>query len=148
MNRPRYRKSKIVIELDVDFFVRYDATVVDHLSYITIQTERKTKEISLKHVRHTSEKINLWINETITKKTKELMRDCMRSMDRSTKREHVQDQDRQRRSQQFNRTEGWSERVDTKRVGEGKTIHQQVLHSSVRKQRHGGSFNHGMSDIF
>ena len=34
-----------------------------------------------------------------------------------------------------------------KRVGDGTTIHQQVLHPQVGKQPHGGNLHHGMSDI-
>ena len=63
---------------------------------------------------------------------KELMRDCMRSMEKGNTRLH-------------SRIKFDNDEVIKLRVGGGTTIHQQVLHPQVGMQILGGNFHHGMN---
>ena len=93
-------------------------------------------------------KTDLWINETITKKLKELMRDCTRSMERATPCSTPRikfDNDEVNNLLRPKRVPSVS---TPKRVGGGTTIHQKFLPPQDGKQLHGGNLYHGMIDIF
>ena len=84
----------------------------------------------------------------ITMRVKELVRDCMRKMERATPESTPRikfDKD------EVNNLLG-PKRVlcvsTQKRIGGGTTIHQQVLQPQVGEQLHGGNLHYGISDIF
>ena len=93
-------------------------------------------------------KTDPWINEMINMKLKELVRNCMRTMERKTSEYSPRikfDNDEVIKLLGPKRVLSVSTH---KRVGEDTTVRQHVLHSQVDKQLHDRNLHHGMSDNF
>ena len=122
LNTSSYRKSQTAIGWDKELCARFDPIAAEDHSYIATTAERSRNENSWKLVR------TLWINETITKKLKEVKRDSMRSMERATPESIPKikfDND------EVNILLGPKKVLSVstpKRFGGGTTIHQQALH--------------------
>ena len=146
--QPRYRNSQTAIGWDESVCARNDAIAAEDHSKIATTAERSRNENSWKLVVNTSCKNGPLHQRDDYQEAKELMTDCIGSMDRVTPKSTLKTKsDNAERNHLIGTKKELTVSIQ-ERVGSGTTIHQQVRPLQVGKQLHGGHLHHGVSDIF